>query len=126
MKKGLFALLLIIIGSTLIFSIGCEEDTEEVCLQDEIQSCSLEDGGFPTVTYCSPDGEEGYYTYNGTDYPDNDQGMVKLYADLGCQDDDSSTTKSSKELKQCRDLVIGQLIALKEETIILSRNQNLK
>jgi len=89
MKKKLFVLVLLFIGAFAVATMntGCEDDPKEACEQDLFCDDTIE------VTACCTDGKDCYYTYNGVEYPDTDQGLADLAAALDCA---KSATKSEQ------------------------------
>jgi hypothetical protein len=118
MNKKLLSIGVLLIGITItvVLNTGCEEDPKEACLQDEF--CTLENDELKTVTTCCTDGEDCYYTYNGTNYPDTEQGRANLVEAMGC----ATVAKKSSNPEHEYDFVIARLEALVEEAKILSMN----
>jgi len=83
MKKRVFILSLLLTGAIVAFHTACEKDPVEACEQDLFCDGTME------VTACCTDGTDCYYTYNGQEYPDTEQGLADLVEALDC-----GTTKS--------------------------------
>ena len=108
MKRKIF-LLLFVIGAIIAFNTGCEKDPVEECVQEEF--CD----GEKEATACCTDGADCYYTYNGVEYPDTEEGLAALIAALDC-----TTTKSVSIDGDNADM-IARLQALLEEARELSK-----
>ena len=111
MKKKIFVLSTLIIGAIFAIITSCEKDPVEACEQD------LFCDGTTEVTACCTDGADCYYTYNGIEYPDTQEGLADLVAALGC-----ATTKSMAIDGENSDMVI-RLQALLEEARIMSKQK---
>ena len=111
MKKKLIFISVLLVGafSMLVLNTACEDDPKEACEQDLFCDDTVE------VTACCTDGTDCYYTYNGNDYPDTDQGLSDLVEALDC-----ATTKSISIDGPNADMV-ARLQALIEEARILSK-----
>ena len=80
MKKKLFFISLLFVGaiSMIVLNTACEDDPKEACEQDMFCDDTVE------VTACCTDGKDCYYTYNGVDYPDTNEGLADLIEALDC------------------------------------------
>lgn len=109
MKNKFLYLTLILAGvfSFAILNTACEEDeAKEVCEQEEV--CE----GEPEVTLCCTEETDCYWTYNGKNYADTDEGIDQLYNDLGCATDAKSGEVNHEiltKLLNLRDRVIEML-----------------
>lgn len=91
----------------LVYS-GCEDAADESCEQqdmNEILTCGEE----KNVEVCCTSGADCVYKYNGQDYPDTEAGLNNLADALGC------TYKSSEDYDEQMELIITNLIALREK-----------
>lgn len=87
---------------------SCTTDPTESCEQqdmNEILNCGVE----KNVEVCCETGSSCVYTYNGKDYPDNQQGLNDLADALGCD------YKSAEVEEQQKELIIQSLIDLKNK-----------
>ncbi len=114
MKKrfSIIALLLFICGFVAL-NTGCEKEPEESCQQDMF--CD----GEVAVTACCVDGGGCYYTYNGKDYPDTDQGLEDLIDALDC-----TTAKKSVSIEEQNEYLMARLKWLIEEARIMRDQKN--
>lgn len=88
-------------------SPACEKAAAESCEQqdmNEVLNCGTE----KNVEVCCVTGEPCVYKYNGIEYPDTDAGLNNLADALGCN------YKSSDENNEQKQLIITQLIALRD------------
>jgi len=106
MKAIIISLLLIV--TIIAVHTACEPDPTEACEQDMFCDNTVE------VTACCTDGEDCYYTYNGQEYPDTEQGLLDLIAALDCP-----TTKSVS-VDGANDSMYARLQTLLEEARKLS------
>jgi hypothetical protein len=89
---------------------SCEETGDESCEQqdmNEVMNCGAE----KNVEVCCTEGAACVYKYNGTDYPDNVEGLNNLADALGC------TYKSSPAYEDEKALIIKYLKGLKERAL---------
>jgi len=108
MKKKVFILSLLLIAAIITVHTACEQDPIEACEQDLFCDGTVE------VTACCTDGEDCYYTYNGQEYPDTEQGLLDLIAALDCP------TKKSISVDGINEDMITHLQALIEDARKLS------
>ncbi len=111
MKKKVFFMSLLISGVFAIAAINtaCEETPKEACEQDLFCDDTVE------VTACCTDGASCYYTYEGVDYPDTDQGLLDLIEALDC------TTTKSVTIEGANAEMVARLQALLESARIHSK-----
>lgn len=86
---------------------GCDDTADESCEQqdmNEILNCGAE----KNVEVCCTSSADCVYKYEGTEYPDTEAGLNDLADALGC------TSKSAVENDDQKELIISNLIALKE------------
>ncbi len=86
---------------------ACGTSSDESCEQqdmNEILNCGVE----KNVEVCCTTGAGCVYTYNGQEYPDTNTGLSNLADALGC------TYKSSANYNEEKELIIQQLIELKD------------
>ncbi|MFC2151061.1 hypothetical protein ACFLSE_00925 [Bacteroidota bacterium] len=107
MKKLLLILTFVLTGAIFVVNTSCEDDPKEACEQDLFCDDTVE------VTACCTDGANCYYTYNGINYPDTDQGLLDLIEALDC------STKSVSI--DGDDYMVVRLQALLEEARKLSK-----
>ncbi len=103
--KSLAAITIIALFS-ISFS-GCEKDAEESCEQQDMNQI-LNCGAEKNVEVCCTTGSSCVYKYDGQEYPDTDTGLNNLADALGC------TYKSSANYDEQKQLIINNLIALKD------------
>ncbi len=87
---------------------ACTDNPTENCEQqdmNEILNCGVE----KNVEVCCETGASCVYTYNGTDYPDTQQGLNDLADALGCDYKSAEVSDSQKQL------IIKNLIELKDK-----------
>lgn len=109
MKKSIFIISMLLLGAVVALNTGCEEDPKESCEQDLFCDSTVE------VTACCTDGADCYYTYNGQNYPDTQQGLQDLIAALDC------TTTKSASLEEANEELGHRLQAMLEEARISSK-----
>lgn len=113
MKKVLFIIgILLVGGSIATIHTGCEEDPKEACQQDMFCNDSV------AVSACCTDGKDCYYTYNGKEYPDTDEGLNQLIEDLDC------TTAKASDIESVDGELILRLQSLLKEARIRSKKEN--
>jgi hypothetical protein len=112
MKKTFVIIAILLIGGVVALTTGCEDDPKEACQQDMF--CD----GTVSVTACCTEGEDCYYTYNGNEYPDTDEGLTQLIEDLDC-----TTTKSTEHMEGDELSIRERLEWLLEDTRILSKQK---
>ncbi len=103
--KSLAAIMIISLF-TLPFG-ACEKDDNESCEQQDMSQVLTCDGE-KNVEVCCTSGSGCTYKYNGQDYPDTPEGLNALADALGC------TYKSAAEYDEQKQLIIQELIALKD------------
>jgi len=109
MKKSIFIIAMLVLGGIFALNTGCEEDPKESCEQDLFCENTVE------VTACCTDGADCYYTYDGQNYPDTDQGLLDLIEALDC------TTTKSASLEEANEDLVYRLQAMLEEARISSK-----
>lgn len=109
MKKGVFALFMVLVSVVIAFNTGCEEDPVEACEQDLFCDNTIE------VTACCTDGTDCYYTYGEVDYPDTEEGLLDLLEAMDC------VSKSSAKVDEESDYMMARLQAMLEEARINSK-----
>jgi len=109
MKKSIFIISMLLAGAVIALNTGCEEEPKESCEQDLFCDNTVE------VTACCTDGTDCYYTYNGQNYPDTQQGLQDLIEALDC------TTTKSASLEEAYEELGFRLQAMLEEARILSK-----
>jgi|GEM_PF-1509792 len=103
--KSLVAIAIIALIS-LPFS-ACEDTASESCEQQDMNEI-LECGAEKNVEVCCTTDADCIYKYDGQDYPDTNEGLTDLADALGC------TYKGSADYKEQHELIIKNLVALKE------------
>lgn len=90
---------------TLTYS-ACEKEDDESCEQQDMNEV-LNCGEEKNVEVCCISGSSCTYKYNGSEYPDTNQGLSDLADALGC------TYKSDADYEAQKSLLIDHLIDLK-------------
>lgn len=106
--KILKSFMVIALIAIMPFVLTSCEPTGESCAQqdmNEVLTCDAE----KNVEVCCTEGADCVYKYNGTDYPDTEDGLTNLADALDC------TYKSSVDSKEQRKLIIKLLIELKNK-----------
>ncbi len=105
-----FAIVVMIALIPLAFT-ACEDMIDESCEQQDMNEV-LNCGAEKNVEVCCTEGAACVYKYNGTEYPDSNEGLSNLADALGC------TYKSSEEYIEQKELIIKLLIDLKDRARI--------
>jgi uncharacterized lipoprotein YehR (DUF1307 family) len=85
---------------------ACEKEDEESCEQQDMNEV-LNCGEEKNVEVCCVSGSSCTYKYNGTEYPDTNDGLSDLADALGC------TYKSDADYEKQKEILINHLIELK-------------
>ena len=105
--KTVLALLLIAI-IPMVYS-GCAEDGEDESCEQQDMNEILTCDGEKNVEVCCVSGAECVYKFDGTEYPDTNEGLNDLADALGC------TYKSLTDQEAEREMIIERLIALRDK-----------
>lgn len=110
MRKGLIIFTMLFIAGVAAVNTGCEEEPLEACEQDLFCDGTVE------VTACCTDGQDCYYTYNGVDYPDTNEGITNLIEALDC-----TTAKKASMEDDAYAYTFARLKTMLEEARIRSK-----
>lgn len=85
---------------------ACEKEEDESCEQQDMNEV-LNCGEEKNVEVCCVSGSTCTYKYNGTEYPDTNEGLSNLADALGC------TYKSWDDYEEQKHVIINYLVELK-------------
>jgi hypothetical protein len=85
---------------------ACEKEEDESCEQQDMNEV-LNCGEEKNVEVCCVSGSACTYKYNGTEYPDTNEGLSNLADALGC------SYKSTDDYEKQKQIIIEHLVNLK-------------